>query len=346
MDSSPEKKELTIHTIPDKYYLGKTPKQTSKTAMIALIVLVVIALGLAGAYFLTRGTGDDTTNTPTNTVANQPQLNRNRNTNGVANANGNANTNQSNANTAVNNTNAPVNTVTNSIFNSNTNTGTNTNSVRVPDSKDSDRDGLTDVEELLYGTGRDTPDSDLDSFSDGVELVSGYSPRGPGKLADTNLVKSYIHTSFGYSLLYPTTWTAAPNPQSTNGIIFSTDTGEFINVDVESNLAKLSARDWYLKVSPGVDTRSISSIQNTSKSLEGVLTLDGQTAYYTSGDKAYIISYNTNLLTAANFRKTFEMTYKSFALLVTAPGATNSSTTNQSNTNTTNVNASSGSTSL
>jgi len=47
---------------------------------------------------------------------------------------------------------------------------------------DSDNDGLTDVQEKIYGTDPHNPDTDGDGFKDGAEVKSGYNPKGPGKL--------------------------------------------------------------------------------------------------------------------------------------------------------------------
>ena len=47
---------------------------------------------------------------------------------------------------------------------------------------DSDNDGLTDSEELIYGTDPNNPDTDGDSFKDGDEVKNGYNPKGAGKL--------------------------------------------------------------------------------------------------------------------------------------------------------------------
>lgn len=47
---------------------------------------------------------------------------------------------------------------------------------------DSDNDGLSDENELIYGTDNKNPDTDGDGYLDGAEVNSGYNPRGPGKL--------------------------------------------------------------------------------------------------------------------------------------------------------------------
>lgn len=48
--------------------------------------------------------------------------------------------------------------------------------------KDTDGDGLTDVDEARYGTDLKNPDSDGDGYLDGAEVKSGYNPTGAGKL--------------------------------------------------------------------------------------------------------------------------------------------------------------------
>lgn len=47
---------------------------------------------------------------------------------------------------------------------------------------DSDNDGLTDMNETLYGTNPNNPDTDGDGYSDGDEVKNGYNPNGPEML--------------------------------------------------------------------------------------------------------------------------------------------------------------------
>lgn len=349
---NPESKKqetVEIHTMPDRYYLHKGKTKSSKGLVIALIIVVVMGLGLGAAYVLTRVINANTVNTNTpvtnvnavnvvNAVNNAANANASQNTNGNTNraANSNANTN------TVANSNVNVNAVVNGVFNSNSQANLNTGNVQVSDSTDSDHDALTDVEETLYGTSATNADTDGDGFTDGAELMNGYSPRGTEKLSQTNLVKEYLHPTQGYKIYYPSSWVNSENPQIDEGRIFSTSTGELVSIDVQSNPSRLSARDWYIKQFPGVDFSKIQTISNTQKNLQGVLSLDGLTAYYTAGDKAYIIAYNINLLSAANFRTTFTMMYRSFQLSSILLGNSNTNTANANtarngNTNSTNT---------
>ena len=48
--------------------------------------------------------------------------------------------------------------------------------------KDSDKDGLFDEEESVYGTNVNNPDTDGDGYKDGEEVDGGFNPTGSGKL--------------------------------------------------------------------------------------------------------------------------------------------------------------------
>lgn len=50
--------------------------------------------------------------------------------------------------------------------------------------EDTDRDGLTNLMEQVYGTDALNPDSDGDSFGDGAEVAGKYNPNGLGKLPE------------------------------------------------------------------------------------------------------------------------------------------------------------------
>lgn len=55
-----------------------------------------------------------------------------------------------------------------------------------PNSADTDSDGLSDGEELLiWHTNPKNSDTDGDTYKDGDEVRAGYSPSGPGRLAET-----------------------------------------------------------------------------------------------------------------------------------------------------------------
>ncbi len=146
--------------------------------------------------------------------------------------------------------------------------------------EDADNDGLTTVEEALYGTAVDIPDTDEDGFPDGLEVSKAYNPSGfkPVKLLDSGKVKAYLNPTYNYSVLNPLTWPAQALDANNEQVIFSSDTGEFIEIIVEDNPLKLSVSDWYLGQSPGVAAEDLKPA-NTKDNLAGILSPDGLSAF-------------------------------------------------------------------
>lgn len=302
-----------------------------------IVVLVVAVVAVAGFVAYKKLVPTNNSAVTTNEFNENQNINANVNTN--ANKNVNANVNGK-VNTNVNiNTNTSVNNAGNTnvfpSFNLNTTNSVtaNVNANPVVSSQDSDSDGLTDVEETLFSTNPDKADTDGDSYADGQEVISGYNPAGTGAIQANTSVKTYYDGSYAYSILYPSAWVLSDDPQNTRGKMFTTN-GEFVEVSVQENPAGLSARDWYLTQSPGIDSSKINSITNWDKTLSGVLSVDGLTAYFVSGTRVFLINYNLNILTQANYLHTFQLMYRSFKIGVTAPINTNSATNSNVNTNT------------
>lgn len=137
---------------------GLSGKQ--KIILIAVAVLVVAGLAVGG-YFLYNYMNDDL---GTTVITN---FNQNKNTNSILNHNDNQNENLNQVVTDLNLANTNVEDL-------NTNVTQN----------DSDGDGLTDADELLYGSDMTNNDSDGDGYLDGEEVKNGYDPMGPGKLIE------------------------------------------------------------------------------------------------------------------------------------------------------------------
>jgi len=349
---APKITKARIYTMPEKFYVEERGGGERKnTFLIVAIVILVLALLGGGAYLIIQKTNQNTnTETNINSVVSVGNENDNAdaaNNNVNANANTNTNVNTSaNVNTQVNQ-NIDVSNI-NLFTNANTNTqpALNTNTT-VAGSQDTDKDGLTDIEESLFGTSLSLADTDSDGYTDGQEIVSGYNPNGAGQLENSSKVRTYNDTTNNYNLLYPAAWAVADDPLITNGKIF-TSGEEFISLNIQGNPERLSARDWYLANSPGVNSSQVTIINNWAKTLVGALSLDGLTAYYARADKVYVVSYNINTLSEAGYQSTFEMMYKSFAIgssgtstntnsvinLNTYSGNTNTYTNYNSNVNT------------
>lgn len=196
--------------------------------------------------------------------------------------------------------------------------------IGLPSSFDQDKDGLTDEEESIYQTKKNDPDTDRDSYPDGLEIVNLYSPlSGPGvRLSVSGLINTYTNPIYHYSVFYPSTFLAKALPNTENRqVIFTSPTGEFIEIIVQDNPRRLSALDWYLEQLSSSDASKITKVKVND--LEGVWAIDGQTIYLSRGDKIYGLTYNFGGKKTLSFKSTFEMMIKSFRLVGSAQAGVN-----------------------
>lgn len=344
-----------LHTMPERFFSSSDPAATGggkgigrglKTALIVVIAAAV--LGVGGYFAYTQLIAKPSNqNANTNTVANRNQnVNRNTNasnvnivvninapTNGNTNANSNVNAANANVNANANlNANANVNSNANANVNTNTNANANvnTNTSPVASSQDTDGDGLTDVEETLFGTGVNVPDTDKDGFIDGKqktadgkyvgEVYLGYDPTLAGKRLTDNatLVTSFTNNTYLYRIYYPTKWTARAT-DSERTLVISSDgaTGEYFQVIVADNPSKLTAAQWYTSVNPSGGTAEAITVNG----LDGARSPDLHTVYLAKSDRIYTLSYVIGTLSTANYRTTFDVLIQNFGLIAAASGS-------------------------
>ncbi|MDD5040358.1 MAG: hypothetical protein PHY34_04385 [Patescibacteria group bacterium] len=328
-------KQVRIHTMPDKFYIEDTREGGKKGTLLFILVAIFFLLVVgAGAFWLMQKYGGGSTNeTLANDETNSENENRVNNSSNSANVINAGNSNNAMNTNSTSNRNSNSQIIANLFSNTAVNTNANMNVNSVATGRDTDLDGLTDIEEAIYGTSLNNPDTDQDTYSDGHEVLSGYNPNGTGKLENYSTVRRYLNDQYGYALLYPASWDPAEDPITAGGRMFSAPNGEFVEVTIESNPARISARDWYLTKSPGVVASQVLSVANWDKTLSGVKSVDGKTVYYTRNDSVYVITYSTTVLSEANYAATFEMLYKSFEPAAVVPG-TNSNSNSNSNSNT------------
>jgi hypothetical protein len=316
--------------------LGKAPtpggKGSSKKLIIAIVIIVVVALGVAAALMFTNVLNKNAANTNNaNLVTNAPATNTNKNVNTNKNSNLNSNLN-SNANSNVNvnsNTNANANANANTNANTNANSNINSNPT-APNSADADKDGLTDAEETIFTTNPSVADTDGDGFPDGSEVKLGYNPKGSGKLATSSLVSTFTNSLYGASVVYPKGWTSVA--RSTTEQLLSNPTGdETVTVAVEDNLARLTAKQWYITKAPSADATALVDAAAWDGKSSGIISPDGLAYYFANGNQVYVISLSYGLKPTVDSRTTFEMIARG---LVVDPTKVNVNV----NTNTANLN--------
>ncbi|HLD61819.1 MAG TPA: hypothetical protein VI998_02480 [Patescibacteria group bacterium] len=366
--------DVPVYAMPEKFTSPQSnmPQQSGggggKKLFIIVIAVVVLLLIGGGAYAFLNYDKLFGPKTPANnnvslvndsSVGNLNNANANKNIdNSNANANANANTNGNinsggfgnlnqnsnsagNSNSANSNANANVNSSLNSNGNTNAaNSNINATSPLTP-SKDTDEDGLTDSEEAVYQTNVNMKDTDGDNYYDGAEVAAGFDPaKGSGaKLADSAAMKAYSNSSAGYSAFYPAGWAAGAAGEGGSDVMFTSTTGEFIQISVQENVNRMPVLDWYLTQSPSIDQTKVNTAVINGKS--AVLSPDNLNVYIGDGSRIIIATYNPGTKTQISFGKTFQYIYQH--LTITAPTQTNananSANSNSANANSANINS-------
>ena len=190
----------------------------------------------------------------------------------------------------------------------------------ISSSADDDNDGLTNIEEAIFGTEIKNPDSDADSVPDGQEILTLMDPlTGSNKIATSGIINIYTNPTFAYSFFYPASWLSRAIPETNNQeILVITNTGEFFSVTVENNPEKLNLKDWYLRQAPGVNPDLL--LESIVNNQPAVWSQDHLTIYIGKKDKVYILSYMIGASEEANFKTTFQMLINSFQFIVQPKG--------------------------
>ncbi len=186
-------------------------------------------------------------------------------------------------------------------------------------SLDTDRDGLTDNEEVVFGTNPDSNDTDGDIYKDKEEIKNFYSPISTGsvRLWEEDIISLYENNRYGYHFYYPSAWIVDPTiDEDPYDVLVSSSQNEFINIIVENKPAEQSLRAWYLSKIPSLTEDEIKEYRNYHK-LTVIESPDAFTVYIESRDKrtVYMINYNIGLKEEASFISIFEMIVNSFNFL-------------------------------
>lgn len=182
--------------------------------------------------------------------------------------------------------------------------------------KDTDSDGLTDVEELLYGTNFRDPDSDEDTFLDGNEVFHRYHPLGtaPATLLDTGAVKVLTDATYPYTLFYPSTWTVALS-RDAFGVTFQSARQASIRVTWEEKDAHETLDD-LLNGEVSTAERAQMKEVMTKEGYFGLMSADDRTAYLDMGSAMATLTYDLGGKTQIEYLQTFQMLVNSFGLVV------------------------------
>ncbi|MFC1678103.1 hypothetical protein ACFLZ9_00020 [Patescibacteria group bacterium] len=180
--------------------------------------------------------------------------------------------------------------------------------------QDSDKDGLTDQEEILLSISAVTDDTDKDGYKDLEELLKLYNPDGEGKLIGNLYINEYTNKQYNYALLYPREW-KVKDIGGKDSVIFELGENQFIQIVVQPNPRKLSIEEWYQEQ---FSVSSIKSHQLVNKEgWTGVKNEDGLTYYliHSGSDQILTLSYSLGVNNVIYYKSTFNMMINSLRIL-------------------------------
>lgn len=181
------------------------------------------------------------------------------------------------------------------------------------DSIDLDSDDLTDKEEELLDTDSGRWDSDGDGYYDGQELRNLYNPnkKAPAELIKADTVVDYKNPRWGYEVYYPKKWKQSAVTDDYSQILFSSITGDYIEIRKEDKKPTESFNDWFAR---RVEGEKRGDLQQFSNELEvkGYRRSDNLVVYFPFEDQVYLLIYNPGTTENILFREIMIMMYQSF----------------------------------
>jgi len=161
-------------------------------------------------------------------------------------------------------------------------------------SADVDNDLLTDWEEEILGTDSGLWDSDGDGYYDGQEIYNLYNPKGfaPIKLIDSGLVAEYVNPRWQYRLYYPTAWQVGEVDTDKRQVLFSSLSGDYIEVMVFEKDSSLSFTDWFAQQTVGEQYSDLQPGMNRfQEPWQG--RKDELVAYFPTAERILVLVYNS-----------------------------------------------------
>ncbi|MCK5510098.1 hypothetical protein KAI65_00950 [Candidatus Parcubacteria bacterium] len=175
---------------------------------------------------------------------------------------------------------------------------------------DSDKDGLSDLEEIILDCNINSGDSDRDGYKDLDELKKLYNPAGSGEIIVNPNIEKYTNDSHKYSIYYPDIWLKT-DVDGDNSVLFRAGNNQYMQIIVQDNIKRQSLEEWYKEQ---LNTSFIQGSQIMYKTgWNGIKSKDGLIAYLTqsSSNKIFIISYNVGLDNMLRFKNIFNMIVES-----------------------------------
>jgi hypothetical protein len=178
---------------------------------------------------------------------------------------------------------------------------------------DSDRDGLTDIEEYLLGSSPNSQDTDSDGYQDGLEVLNLYDPTSRGRIVDSLGVEALVNEEYNFLLFKSSLWTVE-KVSGNDSLIISLGKDQFIQVVSQNKSEEQSLDEWYKHT---LDTDEVLDSQRFKKgNWNGIMVNDKLTVYLEHPNLKHIITLNYVVGddTTLYYRNIFDMMLQSIAI--------------------------------
>ena len=188
--------------------------------------------------------------------------------------------------------------------------------ILLKDSPDLDMDSLTDLEEEIFNTDSGVWDSDKDGYYDGQEISNLYNPTGfaPVKIIDSGLVREYVNSTWKYRIYYPASWAEASVDSTNDHVLFSSISGDFIEVRAIKNDLSEPFDAWFAKNITGQSFTDLTIAKNRF-GMEFRKRSDSLVAYFAGNKVVFVVIYQpSGNAESLPFRHVMQMMQQSFRL--------------------------------
>jgi len=179
--------------------------------------------------------------------------------------------------------------------------------------KDSDSDGLSDLEEIIFGSSITLADSDEDGYPDKAEVGNLYNPAGTGQLLDNPGISQYQNSAFNYSILYVDEWMKQVVGDGSTAI-FGADDGSFVQIISQANDGNKTIGNWFGDQFP--ERRIVTDDVVEKNSWQGIFH-ENKKIFYLTGEERnniFIISYVPEPENSLSYYNIFRIAIDSFQI--------------------------------
>ncbi len=315
MDSIDETKnddggKVTIHTMPKRYMASVPASHQAKSTGILILVLgflfLVFALMFLYFYILKK---EPTVEPPQidNTVIEKEPIKKDIDTEKFNNNNQKPKTPVIKASDT-----SASSTDDNNILGVDTEDNQNK---KYSEANDSDKDGLSDLEELLLGSSPNSEDTDGDTYLDRAEVLSLYDPASKGALIESLNIEKYNNEEYNFSIFVSSLWTVESVSGNDSLIVSLGNKDQYIQILSQQIMDQQSLDEWYMELFEVDEVLDEQVFKNGN--WNGIINESKLTVYLEHPNKQYIITLNYEIGNdnTLYYKNIFDMMLQSISII-------------------------------